>query len=438
MSIPFANAYDELLWRGSIYDITAGAQDVLRREKITCYNGFDPTATSLHIGNMVPVLGLVRLQRHGHTPIVVVGGGTGMIGDPGGRADERALLDVAQVERNTDLIRAQLEQFLDFGAKNNPAMMVNNADWLLDLRLVEFLRDVGKHLSVNYMTAKESVKSRLDRDSGISYTEFSYMLLQAYDFLRLYDDYGCTFQMGGSDQWGNILAGVELIRRVHGIEAMEADSGKGRAHALVYPLITTASGEKFGKSIGGAPSINPDETSPYRMYQFFLNTADADVISYLKTFTDVTPGELPELEHGVEAEPQKRTAQRRLARDITLLLHGRSGLDQAERVTRALFGGDVRDLSASEIEDGFEGAPGGFVAKHEIDNAAVTLQSVAVDQELCSSAGEARRLVKQGGLYLNGVRVDDSRRPVSVNDLIDGRVFVLRRGSKDHRLMRVR
>ena len=438
MSNQFANAYDELLWRGSIYDATAGAADALRNEKVTCYNGFDPTATSLHIGNMVPVLGLVRLQRHGHTPIAVVGGGTGMIGDPGGRADERALLDVEQVERNTELIRAQLEQFLDFNAKANPARMINNADWLLDLRLVEFLRDIGKHLSVNYMTAKESVKSRLDRDSGISYTEFSYMLLQAYDFLRLYDDYGCTFQMGGSDQWGNILAGVELIRRVHGIEAMEADGGKGRAHALVYPLITTASGEKFGKSIGGAPSINPDETSPYRLYQFFLNTADADVIPYLKTFTDVTPDQLPELEHGVEAEPQKRAAQRRLARDITLLLHGQNGLDQAERVTRALFGGDVRDLSASEIEDGFDGAPGGYILKHEFDNAAVTLQSVAIDQGLCSSAGEARRLVQQGGLYLNGVRVDDARRTLSVDDLIDGRVLVLRRGSKDHRLMRVR
>ena len=300
------------------------------------------------------------------------------------------------------------------------------------------MRDIGKHLSVNYMMAKESVKSRLDRESGISYTEFSYMLLQAYDFLRLYEDYNCTFQMGGSDQWGNILAGVELIRRVHGVEATQAGIGRSKGHALVYPLITTASGEKFGKSIGGAPSINPDETSPYRLYQFFLNTADADVISYLKTFTDVTPNQLPELEHGLEAEPQKRAAQRQLARDITLLLHGQNGLDQAERVTRALFGGDVRDLSASEIEDGFDGAPGGYISKHEIDNAAVTLQSVAIGQDLCSSAGEARRLVQQGGLYLNGVRVDDSRRTVTTDDLIDGRVLVLRRGSKDHRLMRVR
>ena len=322
--------------------------------------------------------------------------------------------------------------------RSNPARLINNADWLLELRLVEFMRDIGKHLSVNYMLAKESVKSRLDRESGISYTEFSYMLLQAYDFLRLYEDYNCTFQMGGSDQWGNILAGVELIRRVHGVEAPQAGIGRSKAHALVYPLITTASGEKFGKSIGGAPSINPDQTSPYRLYQFFLNTADADVISYLKTFTDVTPNQLPELEHGLEAEPQKRAAQRQLARDITLLLHGQNGLDQAERVTRALFGGDVRDLSASEIEDGFDGAPGGYISKHEIDNAAVTLQSVVIGQDLCSSAGEARRLVQQGGLYLNGVRVDDSRRTVTTDDLIDGRVLVLRRGSKDHRLMRVR
>ena len=438
MSIPFANAYDELEWRGSVYDVTAGAADILRSEKVTCYIGFDPSAPSLHVGSLVPILGLVRMQRHGHTPIAIVGGGTGMIGDPGGRAEERSLLNVEQVEQNTELIRAQLEQFLDFNAKGNAARMVNNADWLLDLRLVEFLRDIGKHISVNYMTAKESVKSRLDRDSGISYTEFSYMLLQAYDFLRLYEDHGCTFQMGGSDQWGNILAGVDLIRRVHGAAAMEADGGKGRAHALVYPLITTASGEKFGKSIGGAPTIDPNQTSPYRLYQFFLNTADADVIDYLKTFTDVTPGELPELEHAVAAEPGKRAAQRKLARDTTRLVHGQSGLDQAERVTRALFGGDVTDLTASEIEEVFEGAPGGQVSKHEIENAAVTLQGVAIEQRLCASAGEARRLVRQGGLYLNGVRVDDSRRAVTVNDLIDGRVFVLRRGSKDHRLMRVK
>ena len=437
MSIPFANVYDELEWRGSVYDVTAGGADILRNEKVTCYIGFDPSAPSLHVGSLVPILGLVRMQRHGHTPIAIVGGGTGMIGDPGGRAEERSLLNVEQVERNTELIRAQLEQFLDFNAKGNPARMVNNADWLLDLRLVEFLRDIGKHITVNYMTAKESVKSRLDRDSGISYTEFSYMLLQAYDFLRLYEDHGCTFQMGGSDQWGNILAGVDLIRRVHGAAAMEADGGKGRAHALVYPLITTASGEKFGKSIGGAPTIDPNETSPYRLYQFFLNTADADVISYLKTFTDITPGDLPELEHGVANEPGKRAAQRKLARDTTRLVHGQSGLDQAERVTRALFGGAVTDLSASEVEEVFEGAPGGQIPKHEIENAAVTLQSVAIDQDLCSSAAEARRLVQQGGLYLNGVRVDDSRRAVTVNDLIDGRVFVLRRGSKDHRLMRV-
>ncbi len=438
MSIPFANAYDELEWRGSIYDVTAGAADILRNEKVTCYIGFDPSAPSLHVGSLVPILGLVRMQRHGHTPIAIVGGGTGMIGDPGGRAEERSLLDAEQVGRNTEMIRAQLEQFLDFNAKGNPARMVNNADWLLDLRLVEFLRDIGKHISVNYMTAKESVKSRLDRDSGISYTEFSYMLLQAYDFLRLYEDHGCTFQMGGSDQWGNILAGVDLIRRVHGAAALEADGGKGRAHALVYPLITTASGEKFGKSIGSAPTIDPNQTSPYRLYQFFLNTADADVIGYLKTFTDITPGDLPELEHAVATEPGRRAAQRKLARDTTLLVHGQSGLDQAERVTEALFGGDVTDLSASEVEEVFDGAPGGQVSKLEIENAAVTLQSVAIEQRLCASAGEARRLVQQGGLYLNGVRVDDSRRTVTVNDLIDGRVFVLRRGSKDHRLMRVR
>ena len=434
MSSPFANAFSELEWRGSVYDTTSGAMDALSREKVACYVGFDPSAPSLHVGSLVPILGLVRMQRHGHTPIVVVGGGTGMIGDPGGRESERALLDKAQVERNTESIRAQLEQFLDFNAKTNPAKLVDNASWLMDLQLIDFLRDIGKRFTVNYMLAKESVRSRLSRDSGISYTEFSYMLLQAYDFLRLYRDHGCTFQMGGSDQWGNILAGVDLIRRVN------ADSpGSHRAvHAMVYPLITTSSGEKFGKSIGGAPTLDPAVTSPYRFYQFFLNTADSDAIGYLKLFTDVGPDELPEFEQAVLVEPHKRAVQRRLARDITLLVHGRSGLEQAERVTRALFGGELTTLTADEVEEVFEGAPGGDILKHEIDNAAVTLQSMAIGQGLCSSAGDARRLVQQGGLYLNGVRIDDSRRAVSVDDLIDGRVLVLRRGSKDHRLVRVK
>ncbi len=434
MSSVFTDAFRELEWRGSVYDSTPGAEDALRGEKVSCYVGFDPSSASLHVGSLVPVLGLMRMQRHGHSPIAVVGGGTGMIGDPGGRDEERPLLGREQVERNTDSIRSQLERFLDFEVRGNPAKLVNNADWLLGLGLVDFLRDVGKRFNVNYMLAKESVRSRLTRAGGISYTEFSYMLLQAYDFLRLYRDRGCTFQMGGSDQWGNILAGVDLIRR------MDSAAGKaaGGVHAVVYPLITSSSGEKFGKSIAGAPTLDPCATSPYRLYQFFLNTSDADVIRYLKLFTDVGPEDLGELEYAVSHEPGKRAAQRRLARDVTLLVHGQDGLDQSARVTRALFGGELASLSAAEVEEVFEDAPGGYISRQDLERGGETVQKMAVDQNLCSSGGEVRRLVDQGGLYLNGVRVEDYRRVVTVDDLIGGRALVLRRGAREHRLVRVK
>ncbi len=436
----FPNAYEELKWRGMVYDATPGCADMLASEKVTCYNGFDPTAKSLHIGNLIPIMGLVNMQQHGHMPIVIVGGGTGMIGDPGGRKDERQLLSKEKIEENVEGIRAQLAKFLDFNELlPNPAKLVNNADWLLKLGLVEFLRDTGKHLTVNYMLDKESVKGRLGRDSGISYTEFSYMLLQAYDYLELYRHHGCRLQMGGSDQWGNILAGVDLIKRV---EAVSDQRGNvtgykhGEPHALVYPLLMSASGEKFGKSQGKNVWLDPDLTSPYHFYQYWLNVDDRDVITYLTRFTLLGPDDVTPLEEAVRAEPAKREAQRKLAEDVTRRVHGQSGLDQARRVTDALFGGQVARLAARDIEDVLEGAPAGEVPRSALEGAGMPFDRFAVAAGLCASNAEARRLVEQGGAYLNDARVEDAKAPVTLQHLIEGRVIVLRRGAKTYRLVR--
>ncbi len=366
----FPDVHEELTWRGMVFDATPGCAEMLAREKITCYIGFDPSAKSLHIGNLIPIMGLVNMQRHGHTPIAIVGGGTGMIGDPAGRKDERQLLTKEKIEENVGGIRAQLEKFLDFKVRSrgstageiHPAKLINNADWLMKLGLVDFLRDTGKHFTVNYMLDKESVKARLGRDTGISYTEFSFMLLQAYDYLEMYRRHGCRMQMGGSDQWGNILAGVDLIKRSESTTDAQGNVtgySRGEPHAMVYPLVTTASGEKFGKSIGSAPSLDPTQTSPYHLYQFFLNTDDRDVIAYLKRFTLLGPADVAPLEEAVRADPAKRDAQRRLAADVTLRVHGQSGLDQAKRVTDAFFGGELARLSARDIEDVLIGAPAG-------------------------------------------------------------------------------
>ena len=267
MNNQFSNIIEEFKWRGSLKDYTTNADSILINEKITCYNGFDPTAKSLHIGNLIPILGLQRLQKYGHTPIVIVGGGTGMIGDPSGRTDERKLMSEALIEENLAGIRGQLEKFLDFDNKKNPAQIINNAEWLNQINLIDFLRDTGKFFNINNMLGKDSVKNRLSRDEGISFTEFSYQLLQAYDFLYLFENYNCSFQMGGSDQWGNIVAGIDLIRKKNPLN-------KNKAHGITYPLLTTSSGEKFGKSIDGAVTLDPNVTIPYKLFQYFYNSSD--------------------------------------------------------------------------------------------------------------------------------------------------------------------
>src|SRR5438445_9954359 len=329
------NLYDELTWRGMIHDATEGLSDLLEKESVTAYIGFDPTASSLHVGSLLTVMGLARLQRFGHTPIAIVGGGTGMIGDPSGKSQERPLQTREQIDGNVAGIRAQLERFLEFDAPANAARIVNNADWLADLDLLGFLRDTGKFFTVNYMLQKESVNRRLESEEGISYTEFSYLLLQARDFVELFDRYHCTLQMGGSDQWGNITAGIDLIRKRRG----------QKAHGLVWPLMQTASGAKFGKTEAGTVWLDPNRTSPFRFYQFWLNTDDRDVVSYLKYFTFLGRRAIEELEAASAAAPESREAQRALAREVTTLVHGREPLERGERATQLLFSDAIDTLS---------------------------------------------------------------------------------------------
>ncbi|MDA0597303.1 MAG: tyrosine--tRNA ligase [Chloroflexi bacterium] len=429
----FENVAEDLEWRGALFDATPGAAHTLATEKITCYNGFDPTASSLHIGNLVPVMGLVRLQQYGHTPVALVGGGTGMIGDPSGRADERTLLSVADIDYNVEAIRAQLEPFLDFNAKSNPAQVVNNADWLRTTDLLSFLRDVGKHFTVNTMMSRDSVKDRFSRDSGISFTEFSYQLLQAYDFLTLYDRDNVGFQAGGSDQWGNILGGVDLIRRIHGADS----EGRPRAHGIAYPLVVNANGEKFGKSIGGAPTLDPKQTSPYKLYQFFLNVADADAVPYVKLFTMLNQVQIGGLAEAVVEEPHKRAAQKALAEEVTRTIHGQSGFDQALKVTQAFFGGDISGLSADQMEDVLEGSSVTEVNRDQLSGAGIRFSELAVSAGSGKSGGDVKRTIDQGGMYLNGEQITDAGRTVGVNDLIEGRLLVIRRGRKNYSLVKL-
>ena len=420
---------EELRWRGLVYDLTDGIADLAANSKITLYNGFDPTGDSLHIGHLVPMMQLARWQRYGHTPIALAGGGTGMIGDPSGRSAERNLLSLDVIDANVEQIKTQLSSILDFEVKSNPAKVVNNADWLRDLSMLAFLREVGKHFTVNYMMAKDSVKSRLEREDGISYTEFSYMLLQAYDYLHLFDTHRCVLQAGGSDQWGNIVAGVELIRRVRG----------ERAHALVYPLLTRADGTKFGKTAEGTSVwLSPKRTSPYRFYQYWYNTDDADVGTYLKYFTWLGRNEIDELENLVVEQPERREAQRTLAREVTRMVHGETALARAEQASQALFGGDITGLDTAEIEDIFAEVPSHEIDGDALDGDGASVVDLLVDSGLVKSKADARRAIQGGGIYLNNERVTDPAQSASASAAIDGRFLVLRKGRKQYHLVRIR
>ncbi|MDZ7778917.1 MAG: tyrosine--tRNA ligase [Gemmatimonadota bacterium] len=417
---------DELRWRGLLQDATQGVEEHLAEGSRVGYIGFDPTARSLHVGSLLVIMGLVHLQRAGHTPIALVGGGTGLIGDPSGKTAERQLLTAEAARENAEAIRAQLERFLDFGAVSNAARMRNNLDWLGGLGLVDFLRDIGKHFSVNQLMAKESVKRRLEgEDAGISYTEFSYALLQSFDFLELYRREGCTLQMGGSDQWGNITAGIDLVRRADG----------GRAYGAVMPLVTNASGAKFGKSEGGNVWLDPDLTSPYAFYQFWVNVDDADVVRYLKYFTLLDRTEIAALAEAVEREPHRRAAQKALAEDVTRRVHGDSGLADAERATAALFGGSLDGLSSPEIQEIFADVPSTGVARASFEGDGRALVDLLVEVGVASSKGDARRAVEGGGVYLNNRRVEAVDARVGTEVAIDGRYVILRKGKRRYHVV---
>ncbi|MGZ3611309.1 MAG: tyrosine--tRNA ligase [Ktedonobacteraceae bacterium] len=422
------NVFEEFKWRGMLYDASEGLEETLAHHSITGYIGFDPTAASLHVGSLLPIMGLARLQQHGHTPIALVGGGTGMIGDPSGKTQERQLLSKEQIEFNVEGIRSQLSLFLDFEAKSNRAMLINNADWLAPIPMVDFLRDVGKHFTVNYMLAKESVKRRFEEGDGISFTEFSYMLLQSYDFLVLHDRYGCTLQMGGSDQWGNIVAGTELIRKMRG----------AKGYGLVFPLVTTSAGIKFGKTEAGSVWLDPKLTSPYRFYQFWINTEDSDVVKYLKFFTMLDQQAIAELEQAVVTAPEKREAQKHLAEEVTRTVHGESNLRKAIQASRVLFGGEIEDLSASDVLDIFAEVPSSEVPGDTFTGDGLSLVDLVISSGFATSKGAARRLIEDGGIYINNRRVPDVQATVHLTTFIDGQFLVLRKGARKYHLVRAK
>ena len=425
-----ADFVEDLRFRGLIHQMTdpeLGAR--LNRDRLTGYSGFDPTADSLHVGHLLQVCTLRRLQEAGHRPIALAGGGTGFVGDPGGKSEERSLLTEEQLEANLAGIHGQLSRFVEFGrgGGDTGALLVNNADWLKPMPLFSFLRDVGKHFTVNQMVAKDSVKSRLARaDQGISYTEFSYMLLQAYDFQRLFDDFGCTLQIGGSDQWGNITMGIELIRKVR----------QGEAFGLTTPLVLKADGAKFGKTESGAVWLDARRTSPYQLYQFFLRCEDAMVGTYLRYFTFLPHGELLALDQATAEHPERREAHRVLAREVCSLVHGEDETDRAEQAGTALFGGVLSGLDEATLLDVFAEAPSTDRTRSELVGGGLLLVDLLAETGLVGSKSQARTAIEQGGAYVNNGRQSEVTRVLGVDDLIAERYLVLRRGKKDHHLVR--
>jgi tyrosyl-tRNA synthetase len=410
-----------------VYDVTDGLRGELARGPVTVYAGFDPTAPSLHVGHMLPILALSRFQRGGHSPIALVGGGTGLIGDPSFKAAERALLTIEEVEANVERIRGQLARFLDFDSVTAAARLINNAEWLTKLGAIEFMRDVGKHFSVNAMMAKESVKRRVTSEEGISYTEFSYPLLQSYDFLVLYDRFNCAVQIGGSDQWGNITSGMDLIRRVRG----------GKAHGLVLPLLMTAAGTKFGKTEAGSVWLDANLTSPFKFYQFWLNVDDKDAVSYLKYFTFFDASTIHELSASTAASPERREAQRALAREVTRLVHGHEHVERVERASMVLFDGDLHKLPIEDVLAVFADAPSTELPAQEFAGPGLPMVDLLARIQLTPSKSEARRLIQSGGVYVNNQRVTDLQTRLTSGEALGGRLFVVRKGQREQRLVKL-
>ena len=390
------------------------------------YCGFDPTAASLHIGNLVPLLALRRFQLAGHRPILLVGGATGMIGDPGGRDSERELQPMDVVEKQTESIRRQAERFLDFDCGDTSAIVANNIEWTQDLSTIDYLRDIGKHFSINAMIQKESVRRRVeDPQQGISYTEFSYMILQSYDFVVLNRNYDCTIQMGGSDQWGNITAGIDLIRRMEG----------NQAHAITYPLVTKADGTKFGKSSGGAIWLDGNQTSPFSFYQFWRNSSDADVVNYLKIFTFLGDNELKSLEAAHAEDPGRREAHTALGREMTKLVHGEEGLEAAERITAAVFQNSLADLAENDLEQlALDGMDSTAMQEPALMDALVE-SGLAITPKGEVTRGQARKLIEGNSVSVNGEKVADVEMRLTKDAALFGKYFVIQKGKKNHHLV---
>ncbi|WP_339302172.1 tyrosine--tRNA ligase [Staphylococcus sp. FSL W8-0056] len=408
---------EDLKWRGLIYQQTdeQGIEDLLNKEQVTLYCGADPTADSLHIGHLLPFLTLRRFQEHGHRPIVLIGGGTGMIGDPSGKSEERVLQTEEQVDKNIEGISKQMHNIFEFGTDHG-AVLVNNRDWLGQISLISFLRDYGKHVGVNYMLGKDSIQSRLEH--GISYTEFTYTILQAIDFGHLNRELNCKIQVGGSDQWGNITSGIELMRRMY---------GQTDAYGLTIPLVTKSDGKKFGKSVSGAVWLDAEKTSPYEFYQFWINQSDEDVIKFLKYFTFLGKEEIDRLEQSKNEAPHLREAQKTLAEEVTKFIHGEDALNDAIRISQALFSGDLKSLSAKELKDGFKDVP-----QVTLSNDTTNIVEVLIETGISPSKRQAREDVNNGAIYINGERQQDVNYALAPEDKIDGEFTIIRRGKKKY------
>ncbi|HDH6542854.1 TPA: tyrosine--tRNA ligase [Staphylococcus aureus] len=408
---------EDLKWRGLIYQQTdeQGIEDLLNKEQVTLYCGADPTADSLHIGHLLPFLTLRRFQEHGHRPIVLIGGGTGMIGDPSGKSEERVLQTEEQVDKNIEGISKQMHNIFEFGTDHG-AVLVNNRDWLGQISLISFLRDYGKHVGVNYMLGKDSIQSRLEH--GISYTEFTYTILQAIDFGHLNRELNCKIQVGGSDQWGNITSGIELMRRMY---------GQTDAYGLTIPLVTKSDGKKFGKSESGAVWLDAEKTSPYEFYQFWINQSDEDVIKFLKYFTFLGKEEIDRLEQSKNEAPHLREAQKTLAEEVTKFIHGEDALNDAIRISQALFSGDLKSLSAKELKDGFKDVP-----QVTLSNDTTNIVEVLIETGISPSKRQAREDVNNGAIYINGERQQDVNYALAPEDKIDGEFTIIRRGKKKY------
>jgi tyrosyl-tRNA synthetase len=423
------DVYEELRWRELLHQSTdpANLQVWLNEKPRTVYAGFDPTSDSMHVGNLVPVMLLRRFQQAGHRPIALVGGATGMIGDPSGKSEERHLLNVEVLRHNVACLEKQLRRFLNFDCSPNTAQMANNFDWMGKFGYIEFLRDVGKHFPVNVMLAKDSVRARLERtDSGLSYTEFSYMLLQAYDFVHLYEHFGCEMQVGGSDQWGNITAGIDLARRMRGAQL----------HSLTCPLLTKSDGTKMGKTESGAIWLSAERTSPYAFYQYWFNAQDADVGKCLRFFSNLDQAEIEQIESQHAADPGKRIAQKQLAAEFTRLVHGEEALAAVLRASDILFGAEIDKLSDKQLAEIFSGVPSKDVARSSLEREGMLLVDALCESGLAKSKSEARRAITEGGVYVNNRRVTELDARLTPADLAGESIIVLRKGKKNYALLR--